>query len=87
MCSLQYAHMLLGLYFAAYRRRNSYNPGCKNKEMHWVHVQRIHVLYSVLEALGVQPSPPGCFTKKLSEARGNGIGFLAAGEAAAPLGP
>ena len=25
----------------------------------------------------LQPSPPGCFTKKLSEARGNGIGFVA----------
>ena len=32
----------------------------------------------------LQPSPPGCFTKKLSEARGNGIGFVAAGEAAPP---
>ena len=29
----------------------------------------------------MQPSPPGCFTKKLSEARGNGIGVVAAGEA------
>ena len=27
----------------------------------------------------LQPSPPGCFTKKLSEARGNGIGFVTAG--------
>ena len=27
---------------------------------------------------------PGCFTEKLSEARGNGIGFVAAGEAAPP---
>ena len=26
----------------------------------------------------LQPSPPGCFTKKLSEARGNGIGVFAA---------
>ena len=33
---------------------------------------------------GLQPSPPGCFTIKLSEARGNGIGFVAAGEAAPP---
>ena len=32
----------------------------------------------------LQPSPPGCFTKKLSEARGNGIGFVTAGEAAPP---
>ena len=32
----------------------------------------------------LQPSPPGCLTKKLSEARGNGIGFLTAGEAAPP---
>ena len=32
----------------------------------------------------LQPSPPGCFTKKLSEARGNGIGVVAAGEAALP---
>jgi len=32
----------------------------------------------------LQPSPPGCFAKKLSEARGNGIGFVAAGEAAPP---
>ena len=34
------------------------------------------VSHSPLGALGVQyaaPSPPGCFTKKLSEARGNGI--------------
>lgn len=36
---------------------------------------------------GLQPSPPGCFTKKLSEARGNGIGFVAAGEAAPPSLP
>ena len=35
----------------------------------------------------LQPSPPGCFTKKLSEARGNGIGFVAAGEAAPPESP
>ena len=37
------------------------------------------VSHSPLGALGVQyaaPSPPGCFTKKLSEARGNGIGVL-----------
>ena len=27
----------------------------------------------------LQPSPPGCFTKKLSEARGNGIGFVTTG--------
>ena len=33
----------------------------------------------------LQPSPPGCFTKKLSEARGNGIGVVAAGEAALPV--
>ena len=41
---------------------------------------------SYLEHLecSLQPSPPGCFTKKLSEARGNGIGFVAAGEAAPP---
>ena len=32
----------------------------------------------------LQPSPPGCFTKNLSEARGNGIGVVAAGEAALP---
>jgi hypothetical protein len=32
----------------------------------------------------LQPSPPGCITKKLSEARGNGIGVVAAGEAALP---
>ena len=33
----------------------------------------------------LQPIPPaGCFAKKLSEARGNGIGFVAAGEAAPP---
>jgi len=29
--------------------------------------------------------PGGCFAKKLSEARGNGIGFVTAGEAAPPL--
>ena len=34
----------------------------------------------------LQPSPPGCFTKKLSEARGNGIGFVAAGEGLAAVG-
>ena len=32
----------------------------------------------------LQPSPPGCFANKLSEARGNGIGFVTAGEAAPP---
>ena len=34
-----------------------------------------------LGALGVQfaAESPGCFTKKLSEARGNGIGFVTAG--------
>ena len=32
----------------------------------------------------LQPSPPGCFTRKLSEARSNGIGVVAAGEAALP---
>ena len=29
----------------------------------------------------LQPLPPGCFTKKLSEARGNGSGIVTAGEA------
>ena len=40
----------------------------------------------ILEHLecSLQPIPPACFAKKLSEARGNGIGFVAAGEAAPP---
>ena len=44
--------------------------------------------FALLEHLececSLQPSPPGCFAKKLSEARGNGIGFVTAGEAAPP---
>ena len=42
------------------------------------------LMVMLMAALGcsLQPSPLGCLTKKLSEARGNGIGFLTAGEAA-----
>ena len=41
----------------------------------------IHFGTTHLEHLecSLQPSPPGCFTRKLSEARGNGIGVFAAG--------
>ena len=38
----------------------------------------------VLEHLEHLECSLGCFTKKLSEARGNGIGVFAAGEAALP---
>jgi hypothetical protein len=38
-----------------------------------VHLEHLEQLEHL--ECSLQPNPPGCFTKKLSEARGNGIGF------------
>jgi hypothetical protein len=61
-------------------------PSRSQKSVHTKNTHAYIDMYMYLEHLecSLQPSPPGCFTIKLSEARSNGIGVFAAGEAALP---